>query len=135
MRTPEGPELDALADAVALRLQGRLGGDLPIPVPIPKGDPDLERPQLPWDPLDDGPVQPLTRRRLRIAGMELTQSIQHHGAVGESFGADNSVPLVALKTLVARVYPYVGSGLAWPDTLTGERVTGEFVLSIGNQVV
>ncbi len=133
MRNPEGPELDALADAVAKRLQGRFGGS--IPIPVPKGEPDLERPQVPWDPLDEGPVEILRRRRLRIVGIELTQSIQHHGAVGESFGPDNSVPLVALKALVARVYPYVRSGLAWPDALTGERVTGELVLSTGQQVV
>jgi hypothetical protein len=90
---------------------------------------------VPWDPLDEGPLQGLRRRKLQIAGMELTQSIQHHGAGGSSFAPDNSVPLVALKKLVARVYPYVRAGLAWPDPLTGQRVTGELVLSIGHQVV
>jgi hypothetical protein len=133
MRDPEGPEFEAMVDAVVKRLQSGLGRD--IPIPIPKGEPDLERPQLPWDPLDEGPVPRLRRRKLQIAGMELTQSIQHHGAAGQSFAPDNSVPLVALKTLVARVYPYVRPGLAWPDALTGQRVTGELVLSIGHHVV
>ena len=115
------------------RLQRGLGGG--IPSPVPGADPDPERPQLPWDPVDEGPLPSLPRRSLRIAGMELTQSIQHHGAAGESFGPDNSVPLVALKTLVVRVYAHLRPGLAWPDTLTGQRVTGELVLSIGHHVV
>lgn len=134
MSTPSRLELDALADAVAQKLLGRIrGGDLPIP--IPKGEPDPERPQLPWDPLDEGPLGIYQPRSLRIAGMELTQSVQHHGAAGPSYGLDNSVPLVALKTLVVRVYPCVRSGWARPDALTGSRVTGELVLSIGSQVV
>ena len=102
---------------------------------MPTGEPDLERPPLAWEPLNDGPIHTLPRRALRIAGMELTQSIQHHGAAGESFGPDNSVPLVALKTMIVRVYPFVRPGLAWPDVLTGARITGELVLSIGNNVI
>jgi hypothetical protein len=70
-------------------------------------------------------VPGLRRRKLQIAGIELMQSIHHHGAVGENFGPDNSVPLVAAKTFVARVYPFVRPRLAWPDAHTGVRVTGE----------
>jgi hypothetical protein len=132
MRNPESPEFEAIVDAVVKRLQtGAVGR---IPAPVSEGAP--ERPQpLPWDPVDDGPLQGLPRRKLQIAGMELTQSIQHHGAVGESFGVDNIVPLVALKSMVVRVYPYVRPGMAWPDALIGESVTGELVLSVGHQVV
>jgi hypothetical protein len=83
----------------------------------------MERPEL------------LPRRRLVIGGVELTQSIQHHGAAGTSFGDDNSIPLVALKDLVARVYPQVRPGVANPDALSGQRVTGELVLSVGDRVV
>ena len=67
------------------------------------------------------------RRALRIASMELTQSIQHHGAAGTSYGPDNSVPLVALKTLVVRVYPYVREGIGAGSAT--ERITGELVVS------
>ena len=126
-------DIEAIVDAVLKRLQIGLGGASPIS--MQQGEPDLGRPQLPWDPLDEGPVPYLRRRKLQISGMELTQSIQHHGAAGQSFGADNAVPLVALKTLVARVYPSVRPGLAWPDVLTNERVTGELILSVGNHVV
>ena len=70
-----------------------------------------------------------------MAGLELTQSIQYNGAVGVSYGDDNSIPLVALKPLVVRAYAYVQPGIAEPDTLTGARVTGELVLSVGDRVV
>jgi hypothetical protein len=39
-----------------------------------------------------------------IQGLELTQSIQHYGT---GHGVENSVPLVALKPMVVRAYPYV----------------------------
>ncbi len=68
MRNPEGPEFEAVVDAVVKRLQSGFGGG--IPMPIPKGEPDLERSQLPWDPLDEGPVPSLRRRSLQIAGMD-----------------------------------------------------------------
>jgi hypothetical protein len=73
--------------------------------------------------------------QLALAGLELTQSIQYNGAVGTSYGDDNSIPLVALKPLVVRAYPYVQPGALAPDTLTGARVTGEVVLSVGDHVV
>jgi hypothetical protein len=43
------------------------------------------------------------------------------------------VPLVAYKTMVVRAYPFVRRGLLVPDTLTGQRVTGELTLSIDNR--
>ncbi len=131
MQLPDGAEFEALAEAVARRLAGRLPG---IPMPNDEG-PAFPGPALAWDPPSLLPDELIRRRRLGIAGVELTQSIQHHGAAGPSYGADNSVPLVALKSLVARVYPYVRPGLASPDALTGARVTGELVLSVGNNVV
>ena len=56
--------------------------------------------------------------RLRVAGVELTQSVQHEDAAGGGYGHENEVPLVALKTLVARAYPVVQPGL-FDDRLTG----------------
>jgi hypothetical protein len=143
MQYPAGPELDALVDAIAQRLVARFPGIIPAPgIPSPGipnpggpiGEPDLERPNLPWDPRTSASADVLPRPRLGIAGMELTQSIQHHGAAGPSYGADNSVPLIALKTLVVRVYPYVGAGLPMFDSLTNSRVTGELVVSHGDRV-
>lgn len=143
MQNPNGPELDALADAIAQRLGARFPGGIPklgIPTPgipspgIPIGEPDLERPNLPWDPHLNAGADVLPRPRLGIAGMELTQSIQYNGAAGPSYGADNAVPLIALKTLVARVYPYVRPGLSLFDDLTDSRVTGELIVSRGDRV-
>src|SRR4051812_35699121 len=71
----------------------------------PFGEIDPERPNLPFDGPHNSGADALPRARLGIAGMELTQSIQYSGAAGTTFGDDNSVPLVALKTSVARVYP------------------------------
>lgn len=73
--------------------------------------------------------------RLDIAGVELTQSTQYSAAAGHGYGPDNGVPLVALKTLVARAYPVVVPGLLSPDQLTGQRVTGELLVSVGDRVV
>jgi hypothetical protein len=126
MNVPEGPELDAIVAAVARRLAGTF--------PNRPAQPDPENPPLLWDP----PQLPdilWPRRHLALAGLELTQSIQYNGAVGVSYGDDNSIPLVALKPLVVRAYPYVQPGVAEPDTLTGARVTGELVLSVGDRVV
>jgi hypothetical protein len=151
MRTPNGPELDALADAIAQRLGARLPADISdrnipniptagitnpgIPIPGgPIGKPDLERPNLPWDPHFNAGADVLPRARLVIAGMELTQSIQYNGAAGPTYGSDNAVPLIALKTLVARVYPCVSSHFALSDNLTGRRVTGELIVSYGDRV-
>jgi len=109
-----GPELDAIVDAVVARLG--VGGVPALP----------DREQLP----DLG----IHGWRFTIAGIELTQAVQHHNAAGKSYGADNSVPLVALKDLVARAYPYVSAGTFEPAP-AGLRVTGELVLSRGNNVV
>src|SRR5512145_1913282 len=92
-------EIDALVDAVIEKLRGL------------SGEPDLERrPAI--GPRLEQLSELLPVRRLGIAGMELTQSTQHHGAAGPTYGADNSVPLVALKTLVVRVYPYLRQGFS-----------------------
>jgi hypothetical protein len=126
MNASDGPELNALVAAVAQRLAGRVGAN--------PAQPDLEQPLL-WDPPEQLPDVLWPRRHLALAGLELTQSIQYNGAVGVSYGDDNSIPLVALKPLVVRAYPYVQPGIAAPDTLTGARVTGELVLSVGDRVV
>jgi hypothetical protein len=125
-------ELDALVDLVVARLRGQLPGGGHFP--IPGGESDLERPPV-IGPRPEQLPDLFPRHTLGIAGMELTQSIQHHGAAGGSFGADNSVPLVALKTMVARVYPYLRPGFAVSGTSPTERVTGELVLSSGHQVI
>ena len=115
-------EIDALVDAVIEKLRGL------------SGEPDLERrPAI--GPRLEQLSELIPVRRLGIAGMELTQSIQHHGAAGPSYGADNSVPLVALKTLVVRVYPHLRQGFSRSDSSSTERVTGELIVSNGEQVV
>ena len=38
------------------------------------------------------------------------------------------MPIVALKPLVVRAYPYVSAGLLKGDTLSDKTVTGELVL-------
>lgn len=120
---PDGPSLDALVEAIMLRLlqRGPAGG------PVPQLPPTQRWPQLPQLPpnLEDFPGVKLTSR-LAIDGLEFTQAIQHYGT---GYGVDNSVPLVALKPMVVRVYPVVERGLFGGDTLSGERVTGELVLS------
>jgi hypothetical protein len=104
------PELDSLVDAIASRIAGRI--------------PQATLPDI------------FSGSRLRIEGVEFTQSTQHHGVAGQGgWEPDNSVPLVAYKDLVVRVYPSVQRGAIGPDTLTGRFVTGELVLSIGDRVV
>ncbi len=126
MREHDDIQLDRIADAAAERLAGRLG--MPLPA---GGEPGLERPPArPGGPAGGVPGLPV--RRLRLLGIELTQSVQHFR---NAFAADNSVPLVARKRLVVRAHPYVAGTLEWPDRLWGERVTGELVLSIGDDVV
>lgn len=125
------PALDDLVDAIAARLAGRLAlGPLGEPSPLlPAGlappGPKLREPDL----------ATLTGARLRISGVEFTQSTQHHGSADPTYGPDNSVPLVAYKAMVARVYPYAQRGIFGDDTLTGRRVTGELTLSVGDRVV
>ena len=119
--------LDALADALAARLYGRIGFG-PTGEPSPQLPPGVQR-------FDDLRNDFLVGASLRIAGVEFTLSIQHNGSAGPSYGRDNAVPLVAYKTMVARVYPFVRRGVLGGDTLTGQRVTGELTLSIGNRVI
>lgn len=132
MNNPTGADLDALTTAVAQQLAAQIPGLSPS---LPPRQPDPELPPVLWDPPTPLPDELFPRRRLVIAGVELTQSIQYNGTVGTSYGADNFVPLVALKTLAVRVYPAVRRGIASPDALTGARITGELVLSVGDNVV
>ena len=128
------PALDQLTDAIAAAVAARLAGQLPTgPLGgLPPGLlPGIEPPggRIPR------PDDVLVGSTLRISGVEFTQSTQHHGSAGPGYGPDNSVPLVAYKPMVVRVYPYVVRGIFGPDSLTGSRVTGELVLSIGDKVV
>ena len=94
MQSPVGAELDALVDAIAQRLVARFPGIISTPgipnpgIPNPDGpigEPDLERPNLPWDPRTSTNADVPPRARIGIAGMELTQSTQYNGAA--QFGA------------------------------------------------
>jgi hypothetical protein len=130
MNTPnELPSLDALAAAVASRLAGQ------IPKGIPTGEPDPELP--PGSLFPSGGTVPDFRvsAQVAIAGVEYTQSTQFNSVTTPWYGQDNSVPLVAYKTLVARVYPTVHRGVLGGDALTGTRVTGELTLSIGDRIL
>ena len=106
--------IDAIADAVAARLGARGLPQLP------------DREELP----DLG----IPGSRFGIAGIELTQVVQHHSAAGTTYGADNSVPLVALKDLIVRAYPYYHVGIL-QQAPAPMRVTGQLVLSRGNRTV
>jgi hypothetical protein len=120
---PALPSLDALADAVALRL----ARGMPMP-----GEPMPGLPQLPgWPP---GQVEPDLARRARLVvdGLELTQVTQHFRS---RHGEDNTVPLVALKPMLVRAYPAVRPGVWGGDTLSGQRVTGELTLHQGGREV
>jgi hypothetical protein len=112
--------LDALVDAIADRVLGKLSGR---PTRGPTGEPVPQLPDLPGGMRDDLPL--VVHPKLRVQGLELTQSTQYYGT---GYGADNSVPIVALKPLVVRAYPYVSAGLLEGDTLSGKTVTGELVL-------
>jgi hypothetical protein len=112
--------LDALVDAIAERVLARLTGR---PARGPSGEPVPQLPDLPGGMMDDLPF--VIHPRLRVQGLELTQSVQYYGT---GYGAENSVPIVALKPLVVRAYPYVTAGLLEGDTLSGKTVTGELVL-------
>jgi hypothetical protein len=118
--------LDGVADAIAQRILQQLGSGVPMP--------DLDEPQLPSLPRRDDLGGLRLHASLAIAGVELTQSIQYSSAAGGGYGPDNSVPLVALKQLVARVYPAVRAGLIG-DQLSGSRVSGELTVSVGDRVL
>ena len=119
--------LDGLVDAIADRVIGKLIGH---PDPKPSGEPVPQLPELPWDRNETVPT--LVRPRLRAQGLELTQSTQFYGT---GYGAVNSVPIVALKPLVVRAYPYVSAGMLEGDALSGRTVTGELVLWRANKEI
>ena len=112
--------LEGLVDAIADRVLGKLTGR---PNQGPTGEPLPQFPNLPGGREEIPPL--VVRPRLRLQGLELTQSTQYYGT---GYGAHNSVPIVALKPLVVRAYPYVTPGLFEGDTLSGKTVTGELVL-------
>ena len=136
--TPDLPNLDDLAEAVAARLAGRLGvpGVPGRPGGSPGGEPDAELPPG-WrrpEQLDDGWQQLFSQASVGMASVEFTQSIQFNSAVTPLYGTANSVPLVAYKTLVAG-HPSVRPGRLGGDPLTGQKVTGDITLSVGNRVL
>jgi hypothetical protein len=90
----------------------------------PGGGPRPQLPEIPFPPEELPELLP--RTKLVIQGLELTQSIQHYGT---GHGAENSVPLVALKPMVVRAYSYVQPGLLSADSLSGQRITGELILT------
>ncbi len=112
--------LEGFVDAIADRVLGRLTGR---PNRGPTGEPSPHLPDLPGGQEEIPSL--VVRPRLRVQGLELTQSTQYYGT---GYGAVNSVPIVALKPLVVRAYPYVTPGLFEGDTLSGKTVTGELVL-------
>jgi hypothetical protein len=114
------PTLDGIIDAIADRVLERLKVR---PNQGPLGEPSPQLPDLPLG-LEDAPPR-VVHPKLHIQGLELTQSTQYYGT---GYGPDNSVPIVALKPLVVRAYPYVTPGLFEGDTLSGKTVTGELVL-------
>lgn len=95
--------VDAIADRVLTKINDR-------PNQSPTGEPMLQLPDLPWGPKDVPPLLP--HPKLHVQGLELTQSTQHYGT---GYGPDNSVPIVALKSLVVRAYPFVTAGLLEGD--------------------
>jgi len=113
-------DLEGLVDAIADRVLGKLTGR---PNLGPTGEPSAQLPDLPWGPKDVPAL--VFHPRLRVQGLELTQSTQFYGT---GYGPDNAVPIVALKPLVVRAYPYATPGLFEGDTLSGKTVTGELVL-------
>jgi hypothetical protein len=115
--------LGGIIDAIADRVLGKLGLPSGGPVLGPDGEPDPQLPDLPWQRQNQRPQIP--HPQLRALGVELTQSTQYFGT---GYGPDNSVPIVALKPLVVRAYPYVTAGLLEGDALSGNTVTGELVL-------
>ena len=112
--------LEGFIDAVADRVLGRLTGR---PSRGPTGEPLPQLGNLPGGQQEIPSL--VVRPRLRMQGLELTQSTQFYGT---GYGDVNSVPIVALKPLVVRAYPYVTPGLFEGDTLSGKTVTGELVL-------
>jgi hypothetical protein len=123
--------LDQLANALLNRITGQ--STRGIGPAGPSGDPMPNFPDMPGMP-GSGAEEPdlLPGFRLAVQGLELTQSVQHYRSGRR---ADNSVPLVALKPLVVRAYPYVARGLVGRDMLSGRRITGELSLTQWNKEV
>src|SRR6187455_1987432 len=118
---PNSANLEGFIDAIVDRVLARMGS---APIQSPLGEPSPE--QLPDLPPGQRGVPPfLPHPKLHSKGLEVTQSIQYYGT---GYGPDNSVPIVALKPLVVRAYPYVTPGLLEGDTLSDKIVTGELVL-------
>jgi hypothetical protein len=118
---PNSANLEGFIDAIVDRVLARMDS---APIQGPLGEPSPE--QLPDLPPGQRGVPPfLADPKLHSKGLEVTQSIQYYGT---GYGPDNSVPIVALKPLVVRAYPYVTPGLLEGDTLSGKTVTGELVL-------
>lgn len=111
---------EGFVDAIADRVLGKLTGR---PNEGPTGAPPPQLPDLPSVSKDVLPL--VVHPKLHFQGLELTQSTQYYGT---GYGPDNTVPIVALKSLVVRAYPYVSAGLFEGDTLSGKTVTGELVL-------
>lgn len=104
-------QLKGLIDTVAVKLAGCLGTESNPPPPSggsqPPGDPQPPTGrQPPTSP--QPPAQPPSTPNpaLRIAGLEYTQAVQYFrfNNQGSGYAPDNSVPLVANKPLILRVY-------------------------------
>lgn len=89
----------------------------------PTGEPIPPLPDIPFGPQDTWPR--IVHPKLHIQGLEITQSTQYYGT---GYGTNNAVPIVALKPLVVRAYPYVTAGMFEGDALSGKTVIGELVL-------
>ncbi len=143
----EGGELPALPDWLAARLQrvlqGLLGrGGTGMPEGGPGGDPVVP----PGVPIPGGLIPEWEIKRIRdailkdivggiflpeagisIVGVELTQAIQffNFDKLSSGAGTDNSVPLVAGKDLLVRVFVASTFGIgAAADTVNGRIVVG-----------
>ncbi len=125
--TKDLANLDAFMDAIADRVLGKLTG---LHAQGPTGEPLPHLPGLPGG-LEEVP-QFNIRPTLRVQGLELTQSTQYYGT---GYGGENSVPIIALKPLIVRAYPYVTTGLLGGDPLSGKTVIGELVLFRGGKEV
>ena len=157
---PGGDEMPALPPQLVARLRravlaqllGRGDAGLPEGGPggepiVPPGLPDLDDLIPEWeierirDAIWKGVVGGvfLPEAKLRIVGVELTQAVQFfnfdHRSSGEA--PDNSVPLVAGKDLLVRVFVAGTFGIGdLPDTVTGRvRVAGQDITPLNGPLV
>lgn len=122
------------------RLMGEINRDLGLPPLGPGGDPvtppgvipSMVFPRDEIERIRDSIFGSILDRQpgIRIAGVEMTQSVQFFNLDKQSSGAggDNSVPLVANKELVLRVFVETRTGLTGyiPARVTGRvRVGGQ----------